>query len=229
MSATGRIEDTHQPSLLQVYPQGFYRFPAMLDTAAQARMILHARRLAREAPLYTPRNQYAQPYRLQITNWGPWGWTDDETNGRRYVRNHPETGRPWPSIPPEVRALMKNAAREAGCPSFEPDTVLMNFYPAGDENPGRLGLHRDSTERNQDAPIVTLSLGASAVFLLGGERYNDPTQEIVLDGGDVVVMAPPARAFYHAVDHLLAKPSPDAAPLKGGGRISFTARQYLFN
>lgn len=217
---------TFQPTMLEGYPEGFWIFRRRLDTAAQIRMILLARELALKAPLITPVNEHGSEYRLQITSWGPFGWIDDGS-GRRYVREHPKTRQPWPAIPAEVRAVMKAAAREAGCPAFEPDSVLVNFYPAGAAKNSRLGLHADRSERNRNAPIVTLSLGQSAAFVLGGAAYSDPTQEIALDGGDVIVMAPPARHFYHAVDRLLDTSPPEAAPLKGGGRISFTARQYL--
>ena len=42
--------------------------------------------------------------------------------------------------------------------------ALVNFYRPGDT----LGGHKDDVEQDQTAPIVALSLGCSAIFLLGG-------------------------------------------------------------
>ncbi len=226
MSARGKSRDSHQLGLIELHPAGFALLKQLLDRDRQEHMIGLARALVKEAPLYTPRNRWGADFRLQITSWGEWGWHSD-TEGARYIRTHPETGRPWPKIPREVRELMKEAAGLAGVKRYEPDTVLVNFYKEDDDKPGRLGLHQDKTERNQEAPIVTLSLGASCVFGLGGLDYNDPVQEIPLDGGDVVVMDGPARMLYHTVDRILKTSPPTSAQLRTGGRISFTARRYL--
>jgi alkylated DNA repair protein (DNA oxidative demethylase) len=209
-----------------MFPAGFSLFRQMLDAAAQTRMIDLARTLARQAPLITPVTRWGVPYKLQVTSWGDWGWYADQ-DSQRYLRTHPKTGKRWPPIPPEVRELMKTAAAEGGCRRFEPDTVLVNFYPETQEKSGSLGRHRDTTEKNLNAPIVTLSLGASASFGLGGLEYADPVEQIPLDGGDVLVMAGPARLMYHSVDHLLTNSPASSVQLKTGGRISFTARQYI--
>ena len=43
--------------------------------------------------------------------------------------------------------------------------ALVNYYREGDT----LGGHRDDVERDQSAPIVAISLGCDAIFLLGGD------------------------------------------------------------
>jgi alkylated DNA repair protein alkB family protein 1 len=48
--------------------------------------------------------------------------------------------------------------------AWEPDVALVNYYREGET----LGGHIDDVERDQDAPIVALSLGCPAIFLLGG-------------------------------------------------------------
>ena len=47
---------------------------------------------------------------------------------------------------------------------WDPDVALINYYRQGDT----LGGHKDDVEQDQTAPIVALSLGCSAIFLLGG-------------------------------------------------------------
>ena len=48
---------------------------------------------------------------------------------------------------------------------WEPDVALVNLYREGDT----LGGHQDDVERDKEAPIVAISLGCDAIFLLGGE------------------------------------------------------------
>ena len=43
--------------------------------------------------------------------------------------------------------------------------ALVNYYHEGDT----LGGHRDDVESDQSAPIVAISLGCDAIFLLGGD------------------------------------------------------------
>ena len=49
--------------------------------------------------------------------------------------------------------------------SWDPDVALVNYYHEGDT----LGGHRDDVEQDQTAPIVAISLGCDAIFLLGGD------------------------------------------------------------
>ena len=53
---------------------------------------------------------------------------------------------------------------------WNPDVALVNYYRQGDT----LGGHRDDVEQDQAAPIVALSLGCSAIFLLGGTQIYGP-------------------------------------------------------
>ena len=53
---------------------------------------------------------------------------------------------------------------QEGRPAFGPDAALVNYYSAGDT----LGGHCDDVERDMSKPIVSISLGCRAVFLLGG-------------------------------------------------------------
>ena len=76
---------------------------------------------------------------------------------------------------------------------FEPDAALVNYYRAGDTLTG----HRDDVERDLSQPIVSVSLGAPAVLLLGGATVEHPPVALWLRSGDVVVMAAAARLCYH--------------------------------
>jgi DNA oxidative demethylase len=67
-------------------------------------------------------------------------------------------------MPGVFRLLAARAAADCGYLGFEPDACLVNEYAPGP----RLSLHRDSDERDFAQPIVSVSLGLPAVFLLGG-------------------------------------------------------------
>ena len=84
-----------------------------------------------------------------------------------------------------------------------------------------LSLHQDRDERDQTAPIVSVSLGLPAVFLWGGLKRKDPTRRIPLVHGDVLVWSGPDRLRYHGVLPLKA----GQHVLLGEQRINLTFRK----
>lgn len=153
---------------------------------------------------------------VAMSNCGELGWVSDR-RGYRYQRADPQTGAPWPSLPPPFRRLAQTAAAEAGFPAFEPDACLINRYAPG----ARLSLHQDRDERDLAAPIVSASLGLPAVFLFGGPRRAERPKRVALVHGDVMVWGGPARLNYHGVLPLKA----GEHPLLGAHRINLTFRQ----
>jgi len=201
---------------------GFLLLRGFLDRAAQARLIEACRAVARVAPFITPVMADGRPFRVEMTNAGEWGWLSDR-DGYRYARCHPATGAPWPAPPDPLAAVVADAVATAlgadAAAAFEPQCYLINRYSPGR---GRLGLHRDLDERDRTQPIVTLSLGASAVFLAGGAARKDRVERVAVESGDVVVMSGPTRLAYHGIDRLL----PTVAPVTAGGsRLSITVRR----
>ena len=201
---------------------GFLVLRRFLDRAAQARLVEACHEVARLAPFITPVMADGRPFRVQMTNAGEWGWLSDR-DGYRYARCHPATGMPWPAPPPPLVAAVAEAVAAAlgaaAAAAFQPQCYLINRYSPGT---GRLGLHRDQDERDRSQPIVTLSLGASAVFLAGGAARKDHVARVAIDSGDVVVMSGPVRMAYHGIDRLL----PTLAPVTGdGSRLSVTVRR----
>jgi alkylated DNA repair protein (DNA oxidative demethylase) len=173
--------------------------------------------VARQAPF----RQMTTPggYRMSVamTNCGRAGWTTDAT-GYRYGSIDPDSGMPWPAMPTEFATLACDAAARAGF-TFAPDACLINRYEPG----SRLSLHQDRDERDFSAPIVSVSLGLPAVFLLGGERRTDKTQRVGLLHGDVLVWGGPARLRYHGVLPLRE----GEHSLLGRCRINLTFRKAL--
>jgi alkylated DNA repair protein (DNA oxidative demethylase) len=129
---------------------------------------------------------------VAMTNCGALGWVSDRS-GYRYDPLDPQSGRPWPPMPALFFKLATDAAAEAGFSGFAPQACLINRYQPG----ARLSLHRD--EGDFAAPIVSVSLGVEAIFLLGGLKRTDKTERILLEHGDVVVLGGEARMRYHGV------------------------------
>ena len=91
----------------------------------------------------------------------------------------------------------------------------------------KLGVHQDKDERPETIaagiPIVSVSLGDEARFVVGGLSREDPTIPIMLRSGDVLVMGGPSRLRYHGVTRILPGTAPDGT---GPGRFNLTFRQW---
>ncbi len=151
-----------------------------------------------------------------LMNCGQLGWFSDR-DGYRYTEKDPETGLAWPSMPAFFAQLAREAAAEAGFDNFKPDACLVNRYLPG----SRLSLHQDKSEDDLNSPIVSVSLGAPAIFLFGTLERSGKTVRTQLVHGDVVVWGGEDRLRYHGVLPLRE----DHHPLLGAQRINLTFRK----
>ena len=152
---------------------------------------------------------------VATSNAGDWGWVSDLA-GYRYSATDPDSGRPWPALPPWLQDQARAAAAAAGYAGFAPDACLVNRYRPGVS----MGLHRDADEADRGAPIVSVSLGLPCHFVWGGLRRADPVRRLVLEHGDVLVWGGPVRMAYHGV-----RPLDDGQhPLLGSERWNLTLR-----
>lgn len=194
---------------------GLLHLPDFFDRAAQERLVTDLRAAAAEAPLFTPRMpRTGKAFSVRMTNCGPLGWVSDAARGYRYQATHPETGAPWPAIPP----LALRAWADAGGFAHAPEACLVNFYDAQ----ARMGLHQDRDEQALEAPVVSISLGDSCLFRFGGTQRQDRTRSVKLHSGDVVVIGGAARLCFHGVDRLYPGSS---TLLPARGRINLTLRR----
>jgi alkylated DNA repair protein (DNA oxidative demethylase) len=196
---------------------GLRLVPDYLDRAAQERWLAALRAVIERAPLYVPRMpKSGRPMSVRMTNCGPLGWVTDE-RGYRYQATHPETGEPWPPIPAMVLDAWNELAGLAGYP-HPPEACLVNWYgPAA-----RMGLHQDRDEQDFAAPVVSLSLGDTGLFRIGGLKRSGPTRTVRLASGDALVLAGDARLAFHGIDRIL--PGTSTLILEGG-RINLTLRR----
>lgn len=188
--------------------------PGYLSRDEQTELVAVLREAARAAPFFTPvMPRTGRPFSVRMTNCGDLGWVSDRA-GYRYQPVHPETGAPWPPIP----ALALRAWRDLGGDPRDPQACLVNFYTAD----AKMGLHQDRDEETFDAPVVSLSLGDTAVFRIGGTTRGGPTRSVRLASGDALVFGGEARLAFHGIDRLLPGTS---GLLDKGGRINLTLRR----
>ena len=193
---------------------GLCYYPGYLDRDGQAALLAALGEVFAAAPLFTPRMpRSGRPFTVRMSNCGPLGWISDE-NGYRYASTHPVTGQPWPPMPEMLIAMWHDLA---GYP-HAPEACLINFYgPAA-----KMGLHQDRDEENFAAPVVSLSLGDSCLFRVGGLKRNEPTRSFRLNSGDAFVFGGGGRLVFHGVDRIYPGTS---TLLAGGGRINLTMRR----
>lgn len=194
-------------------PAGFRLLPGRLDAAAQAALLEAVLEGAEAAPFYRPVTPGGKPMSVEMTGFGSLGWVTD-AKGYRYEPRHPLTGHTWPAIPPPLLALWA----ELCDPVTPPDACLVNLYREG----AKMGLHQDSDEADFGFPVLSVSLGDTAIFRIGGTRRGGPTRSVRLASGDVCVLGGEARLAYHGVDRIV----PGSSRLvPGGGRINLTLRR----
>jgi alkylated DNA repair protein (DNA oxidative demethylase) len=188
--------------------------PALLPPDQQRTLLGEIRAVLAEAPLYGPvMPRSGSPYSVQMSNCGALGWLSDR-DGYRYSPVHPLTQRPWPAIP----ALVLDLWRQATGVAYAPEACLINYYAPE----ARLGLHRDEDEEAKEAPILSISLGDTALFRLGGPERRSPTRSVRLGSGDAIVLEGPSRNWFHGVDRILPGTS---RLLDEGGRFNLTLRR----
>jgi alkylated DNA repair protein (DNA oxidative demethylase) len=151
-------------------------------------------RIAAAAPVRHMLTPGGQAMSVAMTNCGPLGWVSDRA-GYRYQATDPVSGEAWPALPAEFRQLANEAAALAGFADFVPDACLINRYIVG----ARMSLHQDRDERDFSQPIVSVSLGLAATFLLAGESRSGPRLHLPLAHGDVLVWGGPDRRRFHGV------------------------------
>ena len=169
-----------------------------------------------QAPFRHMQTPGGQRMQVALTNCGALGWVSDR-RGYRYSAQDPDSGQPWPAMPPAFLALAQSAAAQAGFDHFTPDACLVNRYAPGN----RLSLHQDRDEQDFGQPIVSVSLGLPAMFLWGGLQRADRPQRVPLWHGDVVVWGGADRLRFHGV----APVPPGVHALMGEWRVNFTFRR----
>lgn len=200
-------------------PEGLRLLPEALDLAGQQALLAEVVDCLAAAPPFQPvMPRTGRPFSVRMSNAGSLGWVADQTGGYRYQPHHPQTGAPWPAIPQSLVALWERCSAWP----HPPEACLINLYTAG----ARMGLHVDADEEALAAPVLSVSLGSTALFRIGGLQRNDPTASLPLRTGDVLVLGGVARSCHHGIDRVRPGTSQLVSrTLPGVERINLTLRR----
>ncbi len=197
---------------------------SFLSLAEQQEVYEQAFRL--EPGFYTPKLRSGAQMNLFMNCLG-YHWSSITY---KYTKIRDVDGRRVAPVPDSFQALARRAARETGYwPEDAPlppyDICIVNWYDAQD---GKLGVHADNSESAASLaagyPVVSLSIGASCVFTLGGLKRKDPQREYVLESGDLVLFGRSMRLAHHGVKKILRGTTPAALALREPGRLNLTLR-----
>jgi DNA oxidative demethylase len=193
---------------------GLRLYPGYLNRDEQGALVAAVNGILEQAPLFVPRMpKSGRPFTVRMSNFGPLGWISDET-GYRYAPAHPGTGTPWPPIPQALITIWRHVAQYPA----PPEACLVNYYGPN----AKMGLHQDRDELDFAAPVVSVSLGDSCLFRIGGLKRSDPSRSFRLGSGDVLVLGGSVRLAFHGVDRVYPGTS---TLLKEGGRFNLTLRR----
>ncbi len=185
----------NRPTIEEIYPDLFV-LANFVDTDPLMAQIECITKTSPFRKMMTPNGYYTG---VALTNCGDYGWISDR-NEYRYTPIDPLNNQPWQAMPDNFKALARNAALVAGFKNFEPDACLINQYLIGT----KLGSHQDKNEKDFSQPIVSVSIGLSAVFQIFGNQRAGQANNYRLHDGDVVVWGKSARLNYHGIRTLTA-------------------------
>lgn len=82
---------------------------------------------------------------------------------------------------------------------FEPEAAIINYYPSSTS----MSCHIDDAEHNLLKPIVSISLGSSAIYAIGDKEKTIKPGLIKLSSGDSIIMTGYSRYCYHGIPIIL--------------------------
>jgi alkylated DNA repair protein alkB family protein 1 len=137
---------------------------------------------------------------LRRLRWTTLGYQYDWTS-KTYVMDRDPV--PFPADLASWSAAMARATNFG--PNFKAQAGIVNYYQLEDT----LTSHVDRSEPNMEAPLLSMSLGCSAVFLVGGVDREAPVTALLLRSGDVSILAGPSRRFFHGVPRVVPESCPE--------------------
>ncbi|KAI3382163.1 hypothetical protein SNEBB_005201 [Seison nebaliae] len=130
--------------------------------------------------------------------WATLGYHYDWTN-RKYEEDHKS------EYPKDLKELMEEKwngiDKGTQFPKYSIETTIVNYYKLNDN----LCLHKDDIEKADNAPLLSMSFGLPAIFLIGSQNVNGMIEKIVLvEEGDLIILINDGRQYYHGVPRILS-------------------------
>lgn len=135
----------------------------------------------------------------QKLRWITLGYQYDWTN-RCYKKEH------YVPFPEELHKMARIwiSKVDTKYKDFNAEAAIVNFYTSDSTLCG----HLDDAEETMDVPIISISLGNSAVFLLGGTTKEHTPIAMYLHSGDIMIMGGKSRRCYHGVPRIIENSIP---------------------
>jgi len=105
-------------------------------------------------------------------------------------------------FPSDLDTLCKYIATTLQYPTYKAEAAIVNFYPGS----STLSAHTDHSEHNLTAPLISISFGQPAIFLVGGKTLDVTPSPYLLSDGSIAVMTKDVRLCYHAVPKIIIDP-----------------------
>ena len=107
-------------------------------------------------------------------------------------------------MPLSILDMAESVADASGYRNMKAEAVIVNYYQAT----STMGGHQNDAEETMEYPVISVSLGLSCVFLIGGaSSRSEDAVGIILRSGDVMVMGGRCRLCYHGVSHIISESS----------------------
>lgn len=206
-------------SPIEVFP-GAWHFPSAISFLEQKKLIHLFKNLQQD--LYVPSTKYGK-MNLQMNCLG-WHW--NAIDYKYYKVRNDVDGKSVERVPESLSGLGSRYSSYI-FPYHNPiwDICICNFYIPG----ATLGMHRDNSESERALslghPVVSISIGATCTFRVGGLTRNAPQKDVLLKSGDVFIFGEDARLCYHGVPKIHQDGKIPFGKSLNNGRINFTLRK----
>lgn len=102
-------------------------------------------------------------------------------------------------FPSDLAGMTQHIAEAVGYPDYSPEAGIINYYPLG----GSMGGHTDHYESDLSWPLISMSFGQSAIFLIGGPTRDIRPTALYICSGDILIMSGQSRTAFHAVPRII--------------------------
>ena len=182
---------------------GFYIIPLALSEKEQVEIgkeaittwstVPHVTNISNHSTL----NQTNQATKLPKLSWSTLGRHYDWT--KRMYHDKESILYPPSSLPLRMIELAMSISSSIHCPMI-PTAGIVNYYTPS----SIMGGHFDDAEINQNAPVISISLGQSALFLKGGLSKSIVPIPVILHSGDIIILAKNTRRCIHGVPRIFS-------------------------
>jgi len=119
----------------------------------------------------------------------PYNWTTKEYDFEK----------DFSPINSKLQSFCSSFASSLGFSDFRAEAGIINFYQPDDS----LTCHIDRSEKNMQSPLISVSFGRDAIFLLGGEGREDKVDAMRVRSGDISILSGKSRKYFHGIPRIL--------------------------